>query len=198
MNENQNPIRYSDSISKEEFDTFLKASGEEQWKILLKHAEKNNKIIILRRKKQMEQEQTKNYEEISNQFSEFLHTKGIKAKFKVAFSNMAESARIQHETDKEKFEEVKRKSAEENKEFTEFLHTKGFKAKVKLVIENIKKGAKEAPLKTAKEINKISTKNMVVGSSSNYTAKELSKEFNDFLKDKGLDGKYVVEVLEEK
>ena len=82
--------------------------------------------------------------ELNEQFVEFLHTKGIKAKFKLAFSNMKESAKEQHKKDVESFNEVKAKSIEENREFYEFLHTKGFKAKVKLVIENIKKGAQEA------------------------------------------------------
>ena len=78
--------------------------------------------------------------EMSEQFSTFLHTKGIKAKFKLAFSNMKESAKKQHVADVAEFEAVKAQSAEDNKEFVEFLHTKGIKEKYKLVIENIKKG----------------------------------------------------------
>ena len=56
--------------------------------------------------------------ELNNQFSEFLKTKGIKAKFKLAFSNMAESAKKQHEQDVKKINEIKEKSIEENKDLT--------------------------------------------------------------------------------
>ena len=91
--------------------------------------------------------EVKEVNELNEQFMEFLKTKGIKAKFKLAFSNMKESAKHQHEIDVQNFNEVKAASIENNKEFYEFLHTKGFKAKVKLVIENIKKGAKEAKSK---------------------------------------------------
>lgn len=63
---------------------------------------------------------------------EFLKTKGIKAKFKLAFSNMKESAKHQHEIDVKNFNEVKAASIENNKEFYEFLHTKGFKLKLNL------------------------------------------------------------------
>ncbi len=142
----------------------------------------------------MEQNQTKTYEEISNQFEEFCKTKGIVAKFKLAFANMAESTRQQKEADKKAFEEVKRQSAENNAEFTEFLHTKGFKAKVKLVIENIKKGAKESKEKVRQQIEASKHRKPVA---TEYSASELSREFNAFLKAKGLDEKYVVEVLEE-
>jgi len=82
--------------------------------------------------------------ELNEQFSQFLHTKGIAAKFKLAFNNMGESAKKQHAADVAEFEAVKAKSAEDNKEFAEFLRTKGIKAKYRLVIENIKKGAKSA------------------------------------------------------
>lgn len=135
--------------------------------------------------------------EISRQFEEFCHTKGIVAKFKVAFSDMAENARRQKEADKARFEEVKRQSAENNPEFTEFLHTKGFKAKVKLVIENIKKGAKEGNEKVRKQIEQSKHGVPAVAAPATYTADELSREFNAFLKAKGLDGKYVVEVTKE-
>ena len=159
-----------------------------------------------------EQYNDHHYEEISKQFEEFCHTKGFAAKFKVAFANMAESARKQKEADKAQLEEVKRKSAEAHPEFTEFLHTKGFKAKVKLVIENIKKGAKEAPAKTSAAIDGISaqTRANIAKAQANvhaygakrvdvseYSADDLSREFNEFLKAKGLDGKYAVEVTEE-
>ncbi|MDE6442527.1 MAG: hypothetical protein K2L12_07255 [Clostridia bacterium] len=183
------------ALTEKDFNEFLSATGEERWKILLAHAERNNKIIQIRRLKTMEQN-TNNYEEISKQFEEFCHTKGIAAKFKVAFANMAESARKQREADKAFFEEMKRQSAEANPEFTEFLHTKGFKAKVKLVIENIKKGAKESNEKVRKQIDeaKYGVPNVAVHT---YSAEELSREFNEFLKSKGLDGKYTVEVTEE-
>lgn len=138
-----------------------------------------------------------NNEEISRQFEEFCHTKGIVAKFKVAFGNMAESARKQKEADKAAFAEVKRQSAEANPEFTEFLHTKGFKAKVKLVIENIKKGAKESNEKVRRQIEQAKHGAPAVAAYKEYSAEELSREFNAFLKTKGLDGKYVVEVTKE-
>lgn len=156
-------------------------------------------------------------QEISRQFEEFCRAKGIKTKFKVAFANMAENARRQKEADKANFEEVKRQSAEANPEFTEFLHTKGLKAKVNLVVENIKKGAQEAPQKTAAAVDSISaqTKANVARAQANanayrtaaggakpagaaeYSADDLSREFNEFLKEKGLDGTYSVEVTEE-
>ncbi|MDE6677369.1 MAG: hypothetical protein K2K12_06650, partial [Clostridia bacterium] len=122
--------------------------------------------------------------------------KGIAAKFKVAFGNMAESARKQREADKAHLEEVKRQSAEANPEFTELLHTKGFKAKVKLIIENIKKGAKESNEKVRKQIEAAKHGAPSV-SVRTYSADELSREFNAFLKAKGLDGKYTVEVTDE-
>ena len=165
----------------------------------------------------MEQNNNHSYEEISKQFEEFCHTKGIKAKFRLAFANMAEGARKQKEADKAQLEEVKRQSAEANPEFTEFLHTKGFKAKVKLVIANLKKGCKEASHKTAVAVDSISaqTKANIAKAQANvyrtmagygattkkdaseYSADELAREFNEFLKAKGLDGKYAVEVTGE-
>ena len=134
--------------------------------------------------------------DVNDQFVEFLKTKGIKAKFKLAFENMKESTRAQHAADVKAFNEVKRKSAEENKEFVEFLHTKGFKAKVKLVVENIKKGAKESRQKTKEQIAK--SKELAKPYKA-VTAIDLDKEFNNFLKQKGLDGKYkvVIEEVEE-
>lgn len=163
----------------------------------------------------------RSYEEISKQFEEFCHTKGIAAKFRVAFGNMAENARRQKEADKAQLEEVKRKSAEANPEFTEFLHTKGFVAKIKLIGANLKKGCKEAPHKTAIAVDNISaqTKANIAKAQesvhkttagycpqpniakakdvSEYSAEELTKAFNDFLKEKGLDGQYAVEVTDE-
>lgn len=75
--------------------------------------------------KVLNQEEVKEVEELNNQFVEFLHTKGIKAKFKLAFANMKESTKAQHEKDVANFNAVRTKSIEENKEFYEFLHTKG-------------------------------------------------------------------------
>ena len=90
--------------------------------------------------------------EVNEQFQEFLQTKGIKAKFKLAFENMKENTKSQHEQDVKQFNEIKQKSIEENKDFVEFLHTKGIKAKINLVIENIKKGAIEANDNTKEQI----------------------------------------------
>ena len=143
--------------------------------------------------------------ELNEQFSAFLHTKGIKAKFKLAFNNMSESAKKQHEADVAEFEAVKAKSAEDNKEFAEFLRTKGIKAKYKLVIENMKKGAKEAPANTAAQIAKVKAETQAAVARANALGKTntvaaevnaatLENEFNAFLKSKGLDGKYTVSV----
>ena len=141
--------------------------------------------------------------ELNEQFNQFLHTKGIKSKFKVAFANMAESARKQHAEDKANFEAVKAKSIEENKDFVEFLHTKGLKAKCKLVIENIKRGAKEAPRKTAADIAKVKAETQAAVASASacgkpacetYSAQTLADEFNAFLKSKGLGEEYTVTV----
>lgn len=128
--------------------------------------------------------------ELNEQFSEFLHTKGIKAQFKLAFANMSESAKVQHEQDVKNFNEVKAKSIEENKDFYEFLHTKGIKAKIQLVIENIKKGAKESNQKVKEQIE--ASKHIRTYQPKNITVEDLNKEFNAFLKQKGLDSKYTV------
>lgn len=132
--------------------------------------------------------------DVNDQFVEFLHTKGIKAKFKLAFTNMKESASIKHAEDVKNFNEVKNKSMEENKEFVEFLHTKGLKAKVKLVIENIKKGAKESNQKVKEQIE--ASKQGY--NQNNISAETLNKEFNEFLKQKGLNNKYTVTIEEVK
>lgn len=212
----RNRIEDTTALTEDDLKEFMAATSyEERWKTLLKHAEKNNKIIKIRRLKTMEQYNDHHYEEISKQFEEFCHTKGIAAKFKVAFADMAENARKQHESDKANFEEVKRQSAQANPEFTELLHTKGFKAKVKLIVENIKKGAKEAPQRTAAAVDGISAQTKAniakvqanVHSSaagygvkikdiSEYSAEELSREFNEFLKAKGLDTKYALEITD--
>lgn len=146
--------------------------------------------------------------ELNEQFADFLHTKGIKAKFKLAFNNMSQSAQKQHEIDKAEFEVVKVRSEEENKEFAEFLRTKGMKAKYNLVVENIKKGAKDAPRNTATQIAKIQVQTQEAIAHANelgktnarntsvHTAVSMEEEFNAFLKSKGLDGKYSVSVTE--
>ena len=146
--------------------------------------------------KQVEQEML----ELNNQFSEFLKTKGIKAKFKLAFSNMKEAAKKQHEQDVKNFNEIKTKSIEENKDFVEFLHAKGIKAKFHVVVENIKRGIKEAPQRTAQQIaNSKSTINTsVIKPVTKITAEELNKEFNEFLRLKGLSNDYKVEIVETK
>lgn len=138
--------------------------------------------------------------ELNNQFSDFLKTKGIKAKFKLAFTNMAESAKKQHQQDVKNFNEIKGKSMEENKDFVEFLQAKGIKAKFHVVVENIKRGIKEAPQKTAKQIenSKPVIHTNAVKPTKTITAEELSKEFNEFLKLKGLSNEYKVEIVENK
>ena len=129
--------------------------------------------------------------ELTNQFDEFLKTKGIKAKFKLAFENMKESTKAQHEQDVKNFNQIKEQSIEDNKEFYEFLHTKGLKAKIKLVIENIKKGAQESREKTKEQI----AKSKELGNPNRVISEEqMSKEFNAFLKQKGLDKKYIVTI----
>ena len=191
MKENESTV-----LTEKDLKEFLSATGEQQWKILLAHAERNKKIIQIRRIKTMEQYNDHHYEEISKQFEEFCHTKGIAAKFKVAFAQMAENTRKQAAADKAHLEEVKRQSAEANPEFTELLHTKGFKAKVKLIVENIKKGAKESNERVRKQIEQ-SKHGVPQVVTHTYSAEELSREFNAFLKAKGLDDKYTVEVTEE-
>lgn len=148
--------------------------------------------------------------ELNEQFSEFLHTKGIGAKFRIAFENMGQSAKKQHETDKANLEEVKAQSAEDNKQFVEFLHTKGIKAKYNLVVDNIKSGAKAAPHDTAAQIAKMHAHTQEAVARANalgnpyskaapetYTAASLTDEFNAFLKSKGLDGKFSVSITED-
>lgn len=208
-------------LTETDFNDFLSATGKEQWKILLDHAERNKKIIHLRRAKTMEQYNDHRQEEIGKQFEEFCRTKGIAAKFKVAFADMAENTRRQRAADKARIEEIKRRSAEENPEFTEFLHTKGFKAKVRLVIQNLKNGCREASRKTAVAVDNISAQTRAdiaraqtgvcksasdggahvsdtnVKDASEYTAAELTRTFNEFLKEKGLDSQYVVEITDD-
>ena len=133
--------------------------------------------------KLLNEQEVKEVNELNEQFVEFLKTKGIKAKFKLAFSNMSENAKKKHQADVASFNEIKVKSIEDNKEFYEFLHTKGFKAKVKLIIENIKKGAKEAKNKPVTSYNPVSEVN-------------IEKEFDLFLKSKNLESKYTIKVEE--
>lgn len=158
----------------------------------------------LRTQQKIEQEML----ELNEQFTAFLHTKGIAAKFKLAFNNMSESATKQHAADAAEFEAVKAKSAEDNKEFAEFLRTKGIKAKYKLVVDNIKKGMKEAPANTAAQIAKVQTETQTAVAKANalsnphtqsaeVSATSLEDEFNAFLKSKGLDGKYTFSVTED-
>lgn len=194
------------SFSDNDLNEFILANGyAEQWKILLMHAEKNHKIVKIKRRK----EEEKTYQEISDRFNNFLHTKGLIAKFKVAFSDMSESAKRQHEQDVANFNEVKKKSKENNPEFDEFIHTRGFKAKVKLVIENMKKSAKNASQKTAEKIDRLNAKTkqniartrlytQSVLDINDYSLKLLTEEFNEFLKESGLADKYIVEVIEKK
>lgn len=158
----------------------------------------------LRTQQEIEQEML----ELNEQFSAFLHTKGIAAKFRLAFNNMSESAKKQHAADAAEFEAVKAKSAEDNKEFAEFLRTKGIKAKYRLVVENIKQGAKAAPASSAAQIAKIQAETQAAAAKANALGKAhaqsaevsagtLEDEFNAFLKSKGLDGKFTVSVTED-
>lgn len=186
-------------ITNDDFNSFMNAkTNEERLNILVAHSQKNKKRIKIRRIRKMNENQKvveQEMLELNNQFGEFLRTKGIKAKFKLAFSNMAESTRKQHEKDVKSFNEVKAKSIEDNKDFVEFLHAKGIKAKFKVVVNNIKKGIKEAPQKTARQI--ANSKPNIANNNDNISAEILSKEFNEFLKAKNLDSEYVVEIIEE-
>ena len=195
------------ALTMDDFREFLSAKTyEEQLGILLKHSEKNQKFIEIRRKK-MENynvDYAVSQEEIAKQFEEFCHTKGIIAKFKVAFEQMGEDARRQHEQDKANIEAVK--NSEENRQFKEFLHTKGFKAKCRLVIENIKKGAANANADTARKLDELHAKTQANirahsvtpnAKPAEYSAEELAAEFNAFLKERGLDEKYAVQIVEE-
>ncbi len=205
-----------EGITEEEFNEFLSAkTQEERLKILLIHSEKNKSIIkrsnIMEQQVKSQAQIEKEMEEINNQFSEFLHTKGIVAKFKLAFSNMGEAARAQRDADKEQIEKVKAESKRRHEEavnskeaqaFAELRHTKGFKAKCRLIVENMKKSAASASQKTAAEIAKVQAQtqaNIAVKSGkpvrvnpTEWTADDISREFNAFLKSKGLDGEYTV------
>lgn len=210
-NENNPPLTEENGeeensvITEEDFKEFLSAKTyEEQFRILLAHAAKNQKYIEIRRLRNMENYQVGSavsQEEISKQFEEFCHTKGIAAKFKVAFEQMGENTRRQHEQDKANIEAVK--NSEENKDFKEFLHAKGIKAKCRLVIEGFKKSARESGEKTRQQIaaSRARTQASINAHSdhsvADYTAEQLTAEFNAFLQERGLADKYAVEVVEE-
>ncbi|MCM1367996.1 MAG: hypothetical protein NC184_04215 [Roseburia sp.] len=202
-------------ITEADFDEFARAKTHgERMQILLRHSQKNNEAVR-RRSKGMEKTQQqieREMLELNEQFGEFLREKNVFKKFKIAFSNMGENARKQHEKDKADFRAAKAKSAEENAEFAELIHTKGFKAKCKLIIENMKNSAKEANARTAAQIAKsrAQTQASIAGATAHaraekpvadIDAEELSAEslvaaFNEFLKAKGLDGEYSVAVSE--
>ena len=197
-----------DALTLDDFMEFLSAKTyEEQLAILLVHSQKNQENIKKKESKIMENynaDYAVSQEEITKQFEEFCHTKGIVAKFKVAFEQMGENAHRQHEQDEANIEAVK--NSEENKEFREFLHTKGFKAKCRLVIENIKKGAANANADTAKKLDELHARTQAnirahsVNQSAKpaeYSAEQLAAEFNAFLKERGLDEKYAVQIVEE-
>ncbi len=197
-----------ESLTIDDLNEFLSAKTyAEQFEILLKHSQKNQKNIEIRRKHKMENynaDYAVSQEEITKQFEEFCHTKGIVAKFKVAFEQMGENASRQKEQDKANIEAVK--NSEENKEFREFLHAKGFKAKCRLVIENIKRGAANANADTARKLDELHAKTQANLRAHNvnpsakpaeYSAEQLAAEFNAFLKERGLDEKYAVQIVEE-
>lgn len=131
--------------------------------------------------------------DVNQQFTDFLKTKGIKARFKLAFSNMKDNAAVQHQESVREFKEIKKESRENNKEFVEFLETKGLKAKFYVVVNGFKNGIKEV-----KSIDKDSDleEETVECNSTDCKATELSTEFNNFLKMQGLDTKYQVQIIE--
>ena len=168
--------------------------------LLIAHSRKNQQS------KNVREQTEQRIDELNAQFVEFLHTKGIAAKFRLAFSGMAESAARQRDKDRARFEEVKRQSAENNKEFVEFLHTKGIGAKFRLVVKNIKEGTKNAPQNTAAQIAKAKANaaaniphsgKSVSPVRGDAAARELAEQFEAFLKEKGLDTEYSVEITEE-
>ena len=95
--------------------------------------------------------------------------------------------------------QVEQEMLELNSQFSEFLKTKGIKAKFHVIVENIKRGIKETPQKTAQQIaNSKPSINNVDKSITKITANDLNKEFNEFLKAKGLSNDYIVEIVEVK
>ena len=197
-----------DALTMDDFMEFLSArSYEKQLAILLVHSQKNQENIQKRRAKIMENynaDYAVSQQEIAEQFEEFCKTKGIVAKFRLAFEQMGENAHRQHEQDKANIEAAK--NSEENKEFREFIHTKGFKTKCRFVIESIKRGAANANADTARKLDELHAKTQasINAHSANggakpaeYSAEQLAAEFNAFLKERGLDDKYAVQIVEE-
>ena len=134
---------------------------------------------------------------LNDEFKEFLKTKGIKAKFKLAFENMKESTKKQHEVSKENFEEVKRQSIENNKEFYEFLKTKGIVAKFKLAFKNMKEGAKNARVNNHHvNIPQANIANANPYANNHVNVYTLTNDFESYLKSKGLEKKYKIEIVE--
>lgn len=203
------------SLTEDDLKQFLSArTFKEQFETLLAHAEKNHKVVKLRSMDGAQTPYTLSYEEVSEQFERFCRTKGIAAKFRVAFSDMAEGVRRQCAADRESFDKVKRQSAAANPEFDEFLHTKGFKAKVRLVVENIRRGARECSRRTAAAADGISARTRAdierakagiytprrradKRDGAEYSAEELTHEFNEFLRVNGLGDRYIAEVTED-
>lgn len=211
-----NLVDESPVITEADYNEFMQArTYGERMQILLAHSQRNNDAIRQRRiKSEKTQEQIeREMLELNRQFGEFLREKNIFKKFKIAFANMGESARRQHEQDKANMQAAKAKSAEENAEFAEFIHTKGFKAKCKLIIENMKNGAKNAPQRTETQIAKSRAQmqaNIAAANVHNPRATQPYEEtevqdmdaeslvavFNEFLKSKGLDGEYSVRIAD--
>lgn len=143
---------------------------------------------------------------LNERFSEFLHTKGIAAKFRLAFADMKTSAQKQHAEDVARFEAVKAENAERNADFVAFLKAKGLKAKLRLVIEGIKRGAQNAPRTTAAQIARVKAETdaqiaranaAAKGAPTEISAEQLAAEFNAYLAARGLDGKFALTVVEE-
>ncbi len=197
-----------DALTMSDLMEFLSAKTyEEQFAILIVHSQKNQENIQKRRAEIMDNynaDYAVSQQEIEKQFEEFCKAKGIVAKFKVAFEQMGENARRQHEQDKANIEAVK--NSEENREFKEFLHTKGFKAKCRFVIESVKRSAANANADTARKLDELHAKTQANinahsvhggAKSVDYSAEQLAAEFNVFLKERGLDDKYAVQIVEE-
>lgn len=135
--------------------------------------------------------------ELNDQFKTFLKTKGIKAKYDLVVENLKENTKKQHEIDKANFEEVKQKSYEDNKEFVEFLKTKGIKAKFKLAFKNMKESAKNARVDVHKPNPHVYIPNVnAYNPHVQVNAQTLTSDFEGYLKSKGLDKKYKVEIVE--
>lgn len=171
-------------ITDEEFNKFIDSlTQEERIKILQEHSKKNTQGI-----------QKNEIEVISNQFQEFLKAKGLKCKFKLAIENIKENAKKQHEIDKERFEKIKENSYHDNKAFEDMLKAKGIKAKIKLIVEGFKNSAKESKQKTKESIQVAKE----LGNPKSYSIKNLTDEFNSYLKSKGLSARYYLVEIKEK